>query len=109
MILFWILITQDHVEAPHYKTADFDIWERQCPADFTFKHLRTAKLSHVFNKNEMEFVKFVLGRSPLLKEISISFDEFGEALEWVNEVLRLQRASPGVEISFFEGSFRDHY
>ncbi|WOH09724.1 hypothetical protein DCAR_0729182 [Daucus carota subsp. sativus] len=97
------------VEAPHYKHADFDIWERHCPADFTFKHLRTAKLSHVFNKNEMEFVKFVLGRSPLLKEISISFDEFGEALERVNEVLRLQRASPGVEINFFEGSFRDHY
>ncbi|KAL1804196.1 hypothetical protein ACET3Z_032843 [Daucus carota] len=94
-----------HFEGPNYKTADFDIWERQCPADFTFKHLRTAKLSHVFTRNERGFVKFVLGRSPLLKVISISLDiEHGEFWKPVNEVLSFQRASPGVEISFFEGS-----
>ncbi|KAL1804194.1 hypothetical protein ACET3Z_032841 [Daucus carota] len=94
-------------DPPHYKTADFDIWERQCPADFTFKHLRTAKLSHIISKNEMEFVRFLLGRSPLLEVISISLDtEYGETLEPVNEVLRFRRASPGVEISFFQGSPR---
>ena len=112
------MITQDHGEAPDppHITADFDIWERECPADFTFKHLRTAKLSHIITKNEMEFVKFVLGRSPLLEVMSISLDtvsggldtEYGGTLKAVNEVLRFRRASRKVEISFFEGSHH-HY
>ncbi|KAK1375085.1 F-box domain-containing protein [Heracleum sosnowskyi] len=58
-------------DPPHYKTADFDIWERKCPADFTFKCLKTVKLSYISTKHDMEFVKFVLGRSPVLEVISI--------------------------------------
>ena len=87
----------------HYKNADIDIWERKCPADFTFKHLKTVKLSNIFTKNDIEFVRFVLGRSPVLEVISISPDyEYGEAMKMVNEVLRFPRASLKVNINFFD-------
>ncbi|WOG90004.1 hypothetical protein DCAR_0209245 [Daucus carota subsp. sativus] len=83
----------------HYKNADIDIWERKCPADFTFKHLKTVKLSNIFTKNALEFVRFVLGRSPVLKMISISPNyEDGEAMKMVNEVLRFRRAPHKVNI-----------
>ncbi|KAL1829861.1 hypothetical protein ACET3Z_008273 [Daucus carota] len=87
----------------HYKNADFDIWERKCPADFTFKHLKTVKLAHISTQNDKEFVRFVLGRSPVLEVISISPDyEYGEAMKMVNEVLRFPRASLKVNINFFD-------
>ncbi|KAK1375081.1 F-box/FBD/LRR-repeat protein [Heracleum sosnowskyi] len=87
-----------------YKAADFDIWERKCPADFTCKCLKTVKLSYISTKHDMEFVKFVLGRSPVLEVISISPDEYeyGGAMNMVNEVMRFRRASPKVRIKFFD-------
>ncbi|KAL8154900.1 hypothetical protein AgCh_000308 [Apium graveolens] len=66
----------------HYRAAYFDIWEKKCPADFTFNGLKSVNLLYITRDN-MEFVKFVLGRSPLLEVISISL--YGDGMELVNE------------------------
>ncbi|XP_074326939.1 F-box/FBD/LRR-repeat protein At1g13570-like [Apium graveolens] len=89
----YIKANGDAPDPPHYKTADLNIWERNCPSDFTFKCLKSVKLSYIATKYDLEFVKFVLVRSPLLEVISISphDDEFGGgAMDMVNEVLRFQ-------------------
>ncbi|KAL1829856.1 hypothetical protein ACET3Z_008268 [Daucus carota] len=92
-------ISYSVVDPDHYKNADIDIWERKCPADFTFKHLKTVKLSNIFTENDMEFVRFVLGPSPVLEVIRISPKyENGEAMKMVNEVLRFRRAPHKVNI-----------
>ncbi|KAL8154899.1 hypothetical protein AgCh_000307 [Apium graveolens] len=98
------IFDQDDAPDPaHYKVADFDIWERKCPADFTFKCLRTVNLLHIFHRNDMEFVKFVLGRSPVLEEISILLNcEHDEGMKLVDEVLCFERASPQVQLKFSE-------
>ncbi|KAL8112797.1 hypothetical protein AgCh_020189 [Apium graveolens] len=89
----YIKANGDAPDPPHYKTADLNIWERNCPSDFTFKCLKSVKLSYIATKYDLEFVKFVLVRSPPLEVISISphDDEFGGgAMDMVNEVLRFQ-------------------
>ncbi|KAK1375080.1 FBD domain-containing protein [Heracleum sosnowskyi] len=71
-----------------YRTADFDIWERNCPTDFTFKCLKTVKLSYICTKHDVEFVKFLLGRSPVLEVISISPDyEYGEPMRMLPDLI----------------------
>ncbi|KAL8112799.1 hypothetical protein AgCh_020191 [Apium graveolens] len=48
------------------KVADLDFWEKECPTDFTFKHLKSVEMEGLSNKNCVKFLKFVLGRSPVL-------------------------------------------
>ncbi|KAL1829855.1 hypothetical protein ACET3Z_008267 [Daucus carota] len=89
----------------HYKAAGLDFWEKCCPSDFTFKHLKVMKMSNVMNKHNIEFLKFVLERSPVLEVVSVSppsmYYKDGQ-MNMVNEVLRVGRVSPSVEINFLD-------
>ncbi|KAK1401289.1 hypothetical protein POM88_000894 [Heracleum sosnowskyi] len=85
------------------KAAALDFWEKECPSNFTFKHLKMVVMSGVSNENDVEFLKFVLGRSPMLEVLSISPDAYYKRkMNMVNQVLRFQRAFPEVEIKFFD-------
>ncbi|KAK1375089.1 F-box/RNI-like superfamily protein [Heracleum sosnowskyi] len=55
-----------------FKPAGTGFWEKGCPTDFTMKHLKKVQISGVSNKKDMEFIKFVLGRSPVLKVMRVS-------------------------------------
>lgn len=91
-----------------FKAADMDFWEKRCPVDFILKHLRIVKISGVSNKKDLEFIKFVLGRSLVLEMIRVSYhDKYKgnrKKLNIKNEVQRFQRASPEVDIKFFKSS-----
>ncbi|KAL8112796.1 hypothetical protein AgCh_020188 [Apium graveolens] len=90
----------------YHQAAGFGFWEEKCPLDFTFEHLKVVKMSEICSRHDLEFLKFVLGHSPVLEMMSIStnHEEVHMGLgirEVVNEVLHLQRASPKVVINFF--------
>ncbi|KAK1375082.1 F-box/FBD/LRR-repeat protein [Heracleum sosnowskyi] len=89
----------------HHQAADSDFWEKQCPTDFTFKHLKVVKMMDVSNEHEIKFLKFVLERSPLLETMSVSPPcHSREQMNMVNQVLRVGQAFPNVDIKFL-----DHY
>lgn len=80
-----------------------DLWERGCPTDFTFKHLKSVEMTWVMNENSLDFIKFVLGRSPELEVMSVSLcADPDEKINMANEVLHFRRASPKVDIRFFD-------
>ena len=62
-------------------------------------------MSNVLNKHNIEFLKFVLERSPVLEIVSVSppsmYYKDGQ-MNMVNEVLRVGRVSPSVEINFLD-------
>ncbi|KAL8112807.1 hypothetical protein AgCh_020199 [Apium graveolens] len=79
--------------------ADLDFWEKECPADFTFKQLKVVGMSFVSSEIVMQFLKFVLGHSPVLEVMSIFI--YGKAngkMKMLNQMLCFQRAFPEVEI-----------
>ncbi|XVF33486.1 hypothetical protein REPUB_Repub17cG0172600 [Reevesia pubescens] len=52
---------------------DLDFWEDECPSDCTFKQLKVVKMNDMSGvPHEMEFIKFLLANSPVLKTMSIS-------------------------------------
>ncbi|KAL1829854.1 hypothetical protein ACET3Z_008266 [Daucus carota] len=87
----------------HRKAAGLDFWEKQCPSDFTFKHLKVVKMTEVSREHEIEFLKFVLGRSLVLQTMNVSppYNRRG-LMSIVNEVLSLGKAFPNVEIKFLD-------
>ncbi|KAK1375079.1 F-box/FBD/LRR-repeat protein [Heracleum sosnowskyi] len=86
-----------------FTAADLDLWDKEGLTDFKFMHLKIVKMSSVSNEHDKKFIKFVLGRSPVLQMMSISLDEdcIGK-MGMVNELLHFQRASPNVDITFFD-------
>ncbi|KAL8145519.1 hypothetical protein AgCh_003617 [Apium graveolens] len=87
----------------HDKAVDLDFWERECPADFIFKHLKFVEMFGLPNKNCVEFLKFVLGRSPVLEVMRVSpHVAYNGKMNMANEVLHFRRASPKVDITFFD-------
>ncbi|KAK1375090.1 F-box/RNI-like superfamily protein [Heracleum sosnowskyi] len=75
------------------------IFGRECPADFTFKQLKIVDISFVSSENVMQFLKFVLGHSPVLEVMSISINGNTDGkMKMLNKVLRFQRAFPEVKI-----------
>ncbi|XP_017234112.2 F-box/FBD/LRR-repeat protein At1g13570 isoform X2 [Daucus carota subsp. sativus] len=87
----------------HRKAAGLDFWEKQCPSDFTFKHLKVVKMTEVSREHEIEFLKFVLGRSPVLQMMNVSPpDSCRGRMSMVNKVLSLGKAFPNVEIKFLD-------
>ncbi|KAL1829862.1 hypothetical protein DCAR_0209248 [Daucus carota subsp. sativus] len=88
---------------PQGNAADLDVWDEEGLADFKFRNLKSVKMWDVSNEYDIEFIKFVLGRSPVLQMISISLEEdcIGK-LGMVNQVLHFRRASPEVDIVFFD-------
>nr|XP_017236162.1 PREDICTED: F-box/FBD/LRR-repeat protein At1g13570-like isoform X1 [Daucus carota subsp. sativus] len=87
-----------------FKAYNMDFWERECPTDFTFKHLKIVKMSGVSHKKDMDFIKFVLRSSPVLEVMRVSYDEYLDyrkrtVMEY--DVLHSKRASPTVNIKLF--------
>ncbi|KAL8112803.1 hypothetical protein AgCh_020195 [Apium graveolens] len=88
----------------HHKAGDLDFWKRECPADFTFKHLKEVMMSDVSNKYDVKFLEFVLERSPVLGEMLIFPDEGynnednNEKMNMADKVLHCVRASPEVDV-----------
>lgn len=97
-----ILITQT-VGLGLDKDADLNFWEKECPADFTFKQLKVVDMSFMPSENVMQFLKYVLGHSPVLQVMSISINgNTNGKMKMLNQVLRFQRAFPEVEIQLSE-------
>ncbi|XP_017244269.1 F-box/FBD/LRR-repeat protein At1g13570 [Daucus carota subsp. sativus] len=90
-------------ESSHDKAVDLDFWGKECPPDFTFKHLKFVEMFGLPNKSWVEFLKFVLGRSPVLEVMRVSpHVDYNEKMNMANEVLHFRRASPKVDIRFFD-------
>lgn len=82
-----------------------DIWERECPADWTFKQLKVVKMTDVNGiPHEMDLVKFLLGSSPVLKTMTISPSTYfkHDRMVMLIELLRFRRASSEAEIIFLQ-------
>ncbi|KAI3423460.1 F-box domain-containing protein [Psidium guajava] len=82
-----------------------DIWERECPADWTFKQLKVVMMTEVDGMpHEMELLKFLLGSSPVLKTMTISPSTYfkRDRMDMLVELLRFRRASSEAEIIFLQ-------
>ncbi|KAK1369985.1 F-box/FBD/LRR-repeat protein [Heracleum sosnowskyi] len=79
--------------------ADLEFWERECPPDFAFKQLKIVDMEGVYTENDVEFIKFVLPRSPVLEVMTIWVDR--REMEMADEVLHLQRACPKIDVQLF--------
>ena len=66
--------------------------------DICLKHLNEFEITYFGNKKpELEFVKFILAKSPALKKVSIWLEHYVD----VNKVLlQSLRASPVADINF---------
>ncbi|KNA10132.1 hypothetical protein SOVF_147270 [Spinacia oleracea] len=86
------------LEAPNV-----DFWETECPSGYTFKRLKTVKMTDMCGvPHEMELIKKLLGNSPVLEKLSIVPCIYVTELkvDMLVELVRLRRASPLAEILF---------
>lgn len=75
---------------------DIDYWESQHPLDCSFRRLETVNMSDISGvPDELEFVKFLLAKSPVLKTLSIRPSIYVNEGGWdmLIELLRFPRAS----------------
>lgn len=87
------------------EASDFDFWETECPSDCTLKQLKTVKITDLFGvRHEMEFIRFLLGNSPLLEKMSIAPCTYVTEgrVDMLVELVRFRRASPLAEILFVQ-------
>ncbi|KAG5051623.1 hypothetical protein AAZX31_02G120300 [Glycine max] len=84
-------------------TPDLDFWEKECLSDSTLNKLKTVKLSEMGGwPHEIEFIKYLLGRSPVLETLSIIpcvFD-MENNLKMLIELVKCRRASTRAEVIF---------
>ncbi|PON47694.1 F-box domain containing protein [Trema orientale] len=88
------------LEAP-----DLDLWEKQSLSKCTFKKLKLVKMTDMSGvPHEMEFVKFLLSRSPVLETMSIAPCVYvvDGRLNMLIDLVRFRRASPRAEIVFIQ-------
>ncbi|KAF2312779.1 hypothetical protein P3X46_031262 [Hevea brasiliensis] len=88
------------IEAP-----DLDFWIKECPKDCTFEKLKIVKMTEMSGvPHEMEFIKFLLGNSPVLEMMSITPCVYvmDGKLNMLIELLRFRRASAQAEILFIQ-------
>ncbi|KAF5751976.1 F-box/RNI-like superfamily protein isoform 1 [Tripterygium wilfordii] len=88
------------VEAP-----DLDFWKKEYPWDCTLKRLKVAKMTDMSGlPHEMEFIKFLLANSPVLKMMSIAPFAYvmDGTLNMLIELLRFRRASAQAEMLFVQ-------
>ncbi|QCD89913.1 hypothetical protein DEO72_LG4g865 [Vigna unguiculata] len=86
------------VDAP-----DLDFWEKGCLLDSALNKLKTMKLSEMGGwPHEIEFIKYLLCRSPVLETLSIIpcvFD-MENNLKMLIELVKCRRASSRAEVIF---------
>ena len=88
------------------ESPDLDFWEKESPSDCTFHKLKVVKMTDISGvPHEMEFIKFLLRKSPLLEVMSIMpcvFVTMESRLIIVTELLSFTRASPKAGIVFIQ-------
>lgn len=92
--------TSAAIEAP-----DVDLWEKESPSEYTFERLKLVKMSEMSGvPHEMEFIKFLLNRSPELEIMSIMPCGYviDGRLNMLIELVRFRRASAQAEIEFIK-------
>ena len=89
------------VEAP-----DLDMWElEESLTQCTFEKLRMVKMTDMSSvPHEMEFIKFLLRRSPVLEKLTINPCVYvmDGRLNMLIELVRFRRASDKAEIFFLQ-------
>ncbi|KAK9116281.1 hypothetical protein Sjap_015228 [Stephania japonica] len=84
---------------------DLNFWEMQHSLDCSSPKLRTVKMVEISGvQNELEFIKFVLAKSPALKNMSIKPSVYVKEGGWemLVELLRFPRASPQARILYMQ-------
>lgn len=84
---------------------DLDFWVNECPSDCTLERLKTVKMTDMSGvPHEMEFIKFLLGHSPMLEIMIIipSVYVTDGRLNMLIELVRFKRASAQAEIVFIQ-------
>ncbi|KAF7808969.1 F-box/FBD/LRR-repeat protein [Senna tora] len=82
---------------------DLDFWRKECPSDCTLKKLKLVKLTDMCGvPHEMEFIKYLLGSSPVLETMSIMpcMYVMESQLKMLIELVKFRRASAQAEIIF---------
>ena len=82
---------------------DLDLWEKESLSKCKFKKLRLVKMTDMSSvPHEMEFIKFLLSRSPVLERMSINPCVYvmDGRLNMLIELVRFRRASAKAEILF---------
>ncbi|XP_004490301.2 F-box/FBD/LRR-repeat protein At1g13570-like [Cicer arietinum] len=84
-------------------TADLEFWEKECPSDYILGQLKVVKLTEMSGwPHEIEFIKYLLGCSPVLETMSIipCIYNMKYHLEKLVELMKFRRASTIAEIYF---------
>ncbi|PSR91233.1 F-box/FBD/LRR-repeat protein [Actinidia chinensis var. chinensis] len=87
------------------EASDLDFWGKEYPTDCTFRLLKTVKMTDMSGVlHEMEFIKFLLRNSPVLKIMSITPSVYvtDYRINMLIELLRFRRASSDAEITFIQ-------
>ncbi|KAK7309947.1 hypothetical protein RJT34_07103 [Clitoria ternatea] len=85
-------------------TPDLDLWERECLSGSTLGKLKTVKLIEMGGwPLEIEFIKHLIGRSPVLEIMTIIpcvFDAENN-VKMLTELVKCRRASSRAEVIFY--------
>ncbi|GFZ16193.1 F-box/RNI-like superfamily protein [Actinidia rufa] len=87
------------------EASDLDFGGKEYPTDCTFRLLKTVKMTDMSGVlHEMEFIKFLLRNSPVLKIMSITPSVYvtDYRINMLIELLRFRRASSDAEITFIQ-------
>ena len=82
---------------PAIEASVMEVWKSGCSSDYTLKRLETVTMKALSGAaHEMEFIRFLLGNSPVLQQMCITDPCMTKKEEMVMLVglLRFQRASP---------------
>ncbi|XP_062111251.1 F-box/FBD/LRR-repeat protein At1g13570 isoform X1 [Humulus lupulus] len=86
--------------------SDLKFWEKESLSKYTFEKLKLVKMTYMSGvPHEMEFIKFLLSRSPVLETMSVapcSLCAIVRRLHMLTELVRFRRASPQAEIVFIQ-------
>ncbi|OIW04683.1 hypothetical protein TanjilG_00119 [Lupinus angustifolius] len=89
--------------SPATDAPNLDFWAKKCPSDSTLGHLKVVKLTDMCGvPQEMEFIKFLLGCSPMLEIMSIApcVHDMENEMRMLIELVKFRRASTKAEIVF---------
>ncbi|KAK7275089.1 hypothetical protein RIF29_16196 [Crotalaria pallida] len=85
-------------------TLDLEFWEKERPSDSMLSQLKVVKLTDVCGvPHEMEFIKFLLGCSPVLEMMSIvpCVHDTENQMRMLIDLVKFRRASTTAEVVFF--------
>lgn len=115
LVVIWLITSSPNLEELHIsgspntvtaiEASDLDFWKTECPSDCTLKRLKTVMMTDLGGvPHEMEFIRFLLGNSPVLEKMCIAPSTYVTAgrVDILVELVRFRRASPLAEILFIQ-------